>query len=357
MSASPPPHEWLADQVERFDFIRFRTKTHKGDVPQREWLHFLVHDDALDVLVNFSLVDSGGRRAPTGQVLILVRSREGGAWSWDGDADRYELSDADVSTGRIALGMGGCSLSFDGRFRVSAACRRRPVAVDLAFVPESFPYLVHNVALGARSTLHWVVTPHLRASGTVSVAGRVFAIDGAAAYHDHNWGTFHGDDLAWEWGCTVGSAPGTGAGASSPSAVVVRVLDRARTRTVSKGILLWEGARRTQVFRDDEVELAARGWLRPERELRVPRGLTILAGGTASGIPGRLALRATSGADGVAGEFVPADAACVVVPRDVDLGTTLIHEVVGVLRLDGSVGGRDVRIAAPAFFEFLGDAG
>lgn len=71
-------------------------------------------------------------------------------------------------------------------------------------------------------------------------------------------------------------------------------------------------------------------------------------------VPARLVIRARRGADHVDVEFVTRDVAQVIIPNDDDLGVTIIHEVAGVVNVEGRVDGEGVSIEGPSIFEFLG---
>ena len=184
-----------------------------------------------------------------------------------------------------------------------------------------------------------------RASGELRVRGRRLRIDDAAAYHDHNWGDFEGGDVAWRWGCTLAT--------DGYNAVFVQLLDRARTRAIAQGLFLWSGSHRERTFRAGEVSCVAEGLLR-KKGPSIPRSLSLLAPSTSSDVPERLRITARDGRDRLEGRLECSDVARVLVPRDVDLGVTVIHEVKGRFVLDGKVGGADVHIDAPAFAETLG---
>ncbi|MBX3203778.1 MAG: hypothetical protein KF764_01855 [Labilithrix sp.] len=320
--------------VERLGFLRVpgHGRLH------REWLHFVIHDDDVDLVLNFSVLESPAGRT-TGNVLLLVRGSDG---EWDGDLDRVPPSRLHAVRGRLDLELGRASLRFDGSFHIQASCARRAVTVDLVLEPIATPYLVHNA-----SNVQWLVAPCWRATGELFAHGSTRHIAGAPAYHDHNWGDFEGGNVGWRWVCSL--AP------KGWNVVFVQLLDRTRTNALSQGLLLWSDAHRERVFRGGEVLCAAEGLLRKTGPiLSVPRALAVLAMGTASDVPSRLRISAAEGEDRLAGAFASHDVARVLVPRDMDLGVTVIHEIKGRICLEGIVGGRDVRIDAPAFGEVLG---
>lgn len=338
----------IGEGLEGLGYLRFDGFVGGAGATRHEWLHVVVRDRELDLLLNFNL--SRTDAAPRGQVLLLARDHRRG--EWEGDLDAHPLSRGDVGTGRLRLRIGGNTLDFDGGLRVQARCRRRPLEVALTLVPEVAPYLVPAVPLSEGTSVHWMVCPRMRASGVVRWRGRAITLRDAVAYHDHNWGCFHRADLQWEWGCTLAA----GDRDAAPSVVVVRVLDPSRRQVTQQGMIVWEGAQRRQLFRGTELDMGSAGWLRGARGPRVPRALSLLAPDRALGVPARVSIEAASAGDELSGGFTAEDVARVLVPNDRDLGTTVIHEIFGRLRLAGRCAGRPLTVDAPAVFERLGGA-
>ena len=77
-------------------------------------------------------------------------------------------------------------------------------------------------------------------------------------------------------------------------------------------------------------------------------------GGVATDVPRRLRFDAGGDGDALTGCFDADDVARIVLPNDHDLGTTLIHEVMGRFTLRGHVRGERIDFAGRAVFEFLG---
>jgi hypothetical protein len=338
-----------ARALDRLGYLRFFPEAHRPGRLHVEWFHFVVHAGDVDLLINFSL-SATGRRAPTGHVMVLARQTDGGTSHWEGGAHRVPAEDVRLGTGRTRVELGGASLHLDDAFHVRVACRDAPLTVDLRLVPASFACHTHNL-VGEGDGFHWVVAPRLFTSGTIDWNGRRIRVDGAPAYHDHNWGTVDDDHFVWEWTCSIADAQ-----TDAWNVVLVRLLDRTRTRAVVQGLLVWEGAHRRKAFRGRDLSLVYEGFLRPTAATCFPRGLSLLAPGSATDVPQRVGIVATGGADHLTGELVTADVARIVVPRENDLGTTIIHEVGGRIRLTGRLGERDVAIDAPAFSEFVGRA-
>jgi hypothetical protein len=329
--------------LERLGFLRF-TPAHTAGGSFREWLHFAVHDSRVDVLVNLSIVRSPHDLA--GKVLVLVRGPDG---VWDGDLESFPLDRLDVGAGRLRLQVGPSSVDFDGGvLRVSARCERRDVQVNLTLEPQCFPCLLQNFSLASDAPMSWVVAPRLAASGRVQWGGLTVDLDDATAYHDHNWGHFAGDDLSWEWSCTLATE-------QSPwNVVTVRVTDGARMRAIAQGVLTWESGSRRTAFRGAQVRFVRDGMRRPESPLRVPRCLSLLVPAHATAVPERIEVAAANGSDWLVGAIDTIDLARIVVPRDVDTGITVLKEVAGRASFRGRIVGRDVTVAGPAFLEIAG---
>ncbi|MDX1579030.1 MAG: hypothetical protein R3266_11115, partial [Gemmatimonadota bacterium] len=121
----------------------------------------------------------------------------------------YEPGDVDFAPGRADLRIGPSSVRIDpdGVYRVQAeippadggADGARALVVDLAIAAPVRKYLP-PVDLGGSDFASGYVVPLLdaRASGRVCRGTGCRTIEGARAYHDHNWGVWR--DVTWEWG-------------------------------------------------------------------------------------------------------------------------------------------------------------
>jgi hypothetical protein len=309
----------------------------------------VISDSRLDLLLNFSLTSAPANSSA--QVLILIREPDG---AWEGDVETFAGGEVEVGSGRLRMRMGGSSVDFDDSFHVRFACAARGIAGELAITPRCFPYLVQNVVLRKDQPISWLVAPRLVASGRVAWGGKdgrppqSVELDGASAYHDHNWGRFAGRDLAWEWSCTLATE------ASPWSLVTVRTLDGARSQVLSQGVVLWEEAHRRATFRSGDVSFAFEGARRPASCLRVPRALGLVVPAGATSMPEKVRIAAARGRDHLAGSLRTLDQARVVVPRDADGGLTVLKEIAARSTFEGEIGGRRLAVDAPAFLELVG---
>jgi hypothetical protein len=326
------------------NFVRGSAWRHGGRRGHREWVHFTVHAEALRVVINASFVDdlrpAAERHRERARVLVLAHD----GTSWHGGID--EVPDACVRAGQLAATLGDLELaSADGTITLRGALRDQPIALDLTFTPQTFPSLASGVALGAGSPINWLVVPKLTASGTITIAGHTHVLVGAPAYHDHNWGYFAHEDVAWQWGHDASPGP--------DSVVLARLLDRAHATTFMQALLVWRGARQARLFRGDDLTVEPEGFLRPPRPFTLPPAASLLVGATATEVPRRLHIRARADGDVLTATFEAETVARIVVPSDDTLHTTIIHEIGGRLHVRGSLHDRPFALDAPAMFEML----
>ena len=340
----------IATSIARTSFLRRSSLEPESGRGHTEWLHFSIGGPELTLLVNMSVADdlrpSAPRGRERGRVVVLVR--EGGRW--DGGADEVPCAEMKIRGGAIDVVLGESRAVFEqGVFRLSGRLRTRDVAFELELRPISFPSLASNVALGpGEEPINWAVVPALRADGWVTVDGSRRELRGVPAYHDHNWGYFSHRNFAWQWGHAT-----SGDRSNPVSFVFTRLLNGAQTEVRMQALLLWYAGRQLRVFRDDDVTVSAEGFLRKD-VFTVPKAARLLAGPAATDIPLRLRFEAAGGGDSLTGHFDAEDAARIVVPNEHDLGTTLIHEVVGRLELRGNVRGVPFELSTHAVFECLG---
>ncbi len=340
----------IAAALDDGDWLRRSPFDGGGPSGHKEWWHFCAYGDAVDVLVNFSLVDDVRPEAPRGaefgRVTVLVRER-----TWDGDVDLHRADETYARGGGHSMVLGRNSAEYiDGVYHLAVHLSRRPISLRLSVRPMCLPSLANNIQLDPGPPINWLVVPRAEATGWVTIDGRTHVLDRSPAYHDHNWGLFAwGRDFAWEWGF------GLPHDASNPwSVVFVRLSDRAHSRVMMQALFLWRGPWQHRVLRAEQVAVTRHGLLRPAKVLKVPRAMGLVSPSPATDVPERLEVVALGDGDEVRCEFVAQDLAQVVIPNDHDPGNTLINEVSGALSVEGSVRGERVAMKGRAIFEFLG---
>lgn len=338
----------MATSIVRTSFLR---RPRRGRQGHREWLHFSINDGHTTLILNASVTDDTrhglDRSTERGRVVALLH--DGNTWS--GGTEDFAASDLDVRGGTLFIRLGTTTVDFvGGAFRITGGLREAGMRFDLVLRPDAFPSLASEVPLADRDeTINWAVVPALRASGWIESEHGRRTFDGAAAYHDHNWGYFSHRDFAWQWGYALPSEP-----KARTAVVLTRLLDGTQASSMMQALLLWKDGRQHRVFREREVELRTEGLLRPADRFVVPKKAKLLTHGTTTDIPRRLSFSARGRGDAVEGTFVPSHVAEIVVPNEHDLGSTLIREVVGSLSVEGVVRGEAFALSGCAVVEWLG---
>jgi hypothetical protein len=334
----------IAELIQRLDFNRghegrsFRGPGHK------EWLHFSL-TGAVDMVVNFSLIEDASSGARTARLITLVR-REG----WRGSVEAYEADEVSFRGGRLGARFGGSHVRFSrGRYELLVAPRELPLRAELTLAPVTMPAPIYNVPVDDGPALNWSVVPHLRATGRVTLGETVHRIEDAPTYHDHNWGTFRwGTNFAWEWGHALPRDP------TNPWAMVsVRLTDRARTSARSQGLFVWHGARQARIFAGRDIVVRREGFLRSEGMLKLPAVMRLLHPGSGSDVPARYILEARDAGDRLTCHFEPRDVAQLIVPDEEGFGLTVVNEVAGAFQAEGMLAGKRLSSEGEAIFEFL----
>lgn len=339
----------IASLIRQSDYTRRSPASAGGRIGHKEWSHFCVLSDAVDLLVNFSLMDSvrpGQRhRTEVPRLTLLARDER-----WYGAVDRFETEEVQAPGGRIDLDLGANRLRFaQRRYEIDVASRSNEVAAKLCFEPLAMPALTTSIGLSSGRFMKWLVVPRMRASGEITVDGRTHCVEHAPAYHDHDWGYFDwGDDFAWEWGLVLPRD------AASPwSLVYMRISDRGRLRVLSQGVLLWKHDAHARTFRGRDLRVGQRGFLRTAGALRIPRVMSLVSPGTSADVPREMTIVAEADRDHLALDVSLLDLAQIGIPNDLgDRGVTLLSEARGSAHVEGRVRGERVCFDGPAIVEF-----
>ncbi|HTQ06919.1 MAG TPA: hypothetical protein VMI54_23840 [Polyangiaceae bacterium] len=313
----------------------------------KEWLHFCVITPEVRVVLNFSLSRGVDEGSGVARLICVLRDETG----CNGDVVTLAPEDVSIRAGKLDAQFGDSNVRFeDGRFRLRACIPRRNLELDLELVPRTLPMIVQNIQAGVGAALHWFLVPRLLATGRVVSNGREHRVEGAPAYHDHNWGTFRwGGEFSWTWGY------GLPLDASVPwSFIMDHFMNRAGTRTRARALLIWKGPLHHRMFRDRSLEVEQHGLLRPERVFRVPRALAFGCPDALCGVPERVILRGASGDDRVEVEMKCGEVSQILVPSEEDEGLTLINEVECETHLHGVVAGERVEMKGAGMLEHLG---
>jgi hypothetical protein len=344
---------WLERVIRRHDHFHigvpagpFAPRNHK------EWHHFCVVGPELDLIINFNVSERAWPYAlpveHAARVVVLARDHER---SWYGDVESALIRDVEVRSGEVDLRVGSNIVRLDGEvFVVSVVLRDHPVGVRLRLQPRTVPLLVRNEVSIGPAWVNWLVLPRLEATGTIVLGQRVYRLERAPAYHDHNWGRWRwGQDFSWQWGFGLPYGP------EEPwTAVFDRTTNRVGSTDLERTVALWCRGELYRVFTQTEVTVQPLGLMPLEQiGLKVPRVMALLTAERMTDIPDRLIVTAASGADRLDLIFEPEDASQILIPNETDLGMTVINEAIGRVTLDGRVKGRQVASSGRGIFEFL----
>jgi hypothetical protein len=351
MIRAQPGGRTLAAVLERSDYWRRSPASAGGPSGHKEWHYFCALGEDIDLIANLSLSDRRSLQAGAPSVIedacviLLARTADG---RWHGDAEACDPTTVLVQAGRVNARFGASRVVLrDGVYRLDSCVRAHQVTASLELRPTARPALTRTVPLGLHEAMHWLVVPRLDASGEVRVGNAVFRLQGAPAYHDHNWGRFAwGGDFAWEWGVALsGRSDGW-------SLIYYRITDRARHKSLSQGVLLWHGDRHCRTFRDGDVSIHSSDLVVLGRCLRVPRIMSLAIPGTVADIPRRLEVAARGGNDRIEIVLDLEDGAQIGLPDESGDRMTLISECRGRLRASGRIRGAPVHVDAPLLIEF-----
>jgi hypothetical protein len=315
----------------------------------KEWMHFCVALPgtlAGHLLVNLNVTETGGGPAARRAPRLVVLAERGG---WTGALETFDDAAVSGPAGGLDLRLGHNVLRWrDGVYRLSLSMEG--LTAELSLRPLTAPTTATRVSFGPGRSIQWVVVPRLAADGWVRVAGETIALRGAPGYHDHNWGHFRwGGDLSWEWGFVNPVDP-----ACAYSAVFVRVSDRGRHRTLSQALLLWRGDQLVRAFQDREVTTTLSGTHLGPRPFTLPKAAALLAPGTSTGVPARLAMEGRGADDHARVQYDTASKARLAIPSDVEpLGLVLLNETTGLARVEGRLGAEGFAFEGPAMMEFV----
>ena len=202
---NPPP----GDVLRAMD--RFHPVPASEQKSWAEWLYFngKSRDGSLRFYLTFmtGAPEASGKR-PMFVRLQLMRAGKTANYSTTSTVDERELleraPDLDVGGNRVRLDglryLFTLSLGSESAPRGGASALTGEIALDAAPDRSLPPAVIH----GAHGWLSGYVVPVLSGTfhGVLRVGGDEVSVEGAAGYHDHNWGFWEG--VRWQWGQVAG---------------------------------------------------------------------------------------------------------------------------------------------------------
>jgi hypothetical protein len=298
----------------------------------KDWLHLIIFDHRTGAvgLVNMSL--HGSPADPRFRVVGTALFELPGT-GWAGNLVIRGLDEARLGT--AAVGLDAVALAIDhaaGAIQAAACLPADRLDLELTATAIEDALAVDRPLPLGPGWISWYVVPRLSASGRVRIGDLVVSLDGASAYHDHNWGRWHwGDNFGWEWGSFLAPAPGL-------ALVLARTTDRSHRRR-DPPLLLIRGPEMSRRFVGAAVDIRYEGRLDvPLR--RVPGAMAALRSDRAKpDLPARLHILADDGIDRVEVVFTARACAQLVLADPIRPGHSFVHESTGTFTLTGRLGG------------------
>ena len=304
------------------DALRLPSRLDATAPAYKDWLHLNVLDHASGCvgLVNVSLHGAPDDPASRAVGVALINSPDG----WIGNAEVAGIGDAALGPASIALERVAIAVdSARGEIAASADLPDDALTVELTASTAAAPvFAEQRLPLGS-GWISWLGIPRVMPHGTARVGKRLLDLEGASAYHDHNWGRWHwGDDFGWEWGCFLPPHP-------APAFVLSRVTDRSHRRVEGPLVVVAYASNRRRWFVGETVQLDYSGTLAAAPR-RVPGAMAALHQDRAAPrVPARLEVRADDGIDRVELDFAARACAQLIAADPAERGYGFIHELVG----------------------------
>jgi hypothetical protein len=168
-----------------------------------EWHYFNVISPGSNRWVFISFIVGGDVTSTNwgGQLGITLREQGGTTRRFATTLDRSQVrfSTADAN---LTFGASSVELQPNGDYAVRARANdERGAAIEIVLDVHPAPNAYFpGVSMGSAGFLSGYTVPALRASasGTICVEDDCETLQGAQAYHDHNWGVWKG--VTWDWG-------------------------------------------------------------------------------------------------------------------------------------------------------------
>jgi len=318
----------------------------RGDA-YKDWLHLNVFDTARGVALVVNGAVHGAADDPRAVASATVLVHHAGRWSTHHETvsrsqttvTERSLAVADQLLLRLDPVRGGMDTTFRHPTSNLAihveAVPRTPVIQTAAPIPFGSGWIA------------WRAVPLLESIGYLVVGGRRTSLDGALAYHDHNWGRWRwGEDIGWEW-------------AAWPSPDGALVMSRATDRAHGQGAanitiaLPGRGGWQNRSYGAHSVEIRLANWRRGCHR-RLPGAMAALhAERTSPRLPGRVELRVDDGFDRVTARLEVEHVMQIIVAEPQFAGYSYIHEMFGPFRVSGVRGGEKFTLHGQGVFEYV----
>jgi hypothetical protein len=325
------------------DFNRTHGARSTSDAPvargAKEWVHMTVHHPEITLAINAGRFEVDARSWDVTTLLAF------------GEQDRAAMRATPAAAPAMRPGgptveMPGLTSRIDsGAYRLDIDEPAAGVAARLVLEPVAPPSLLGRRRLAGGDELHWVVVPHLRATGAIVYQNRLLECDRVPAYRDRNWGRFvFGRDTSWDWGYVLPDA------ADGWAIVFGRLLDRSGN-TLDQSMLVWKDRRIAAIHRASEITFEFQGTSTLAPSITVPAALALCRPGKITDIPARAIVTARSARGTIRLQLTPTRIARIVTPGDDGAGTSVIHEALSRVDVEGSFEGEALDFSGTGFLE------
>ncbi len=175
-----------------------------------EWHYFnvLSPDATKWAFISFIVAGDVTDSAWGGQLLVTLHERGRAPRRFSATVPnsqvRFSTRDADLDVGN-----GAVRVQADGRYAVQARVREEgtdvPLDVNLVVSPvDRVDFPGATLVSGDFASGYAVPALRANATGSICLRSQCDRYTDAQAYHDHNWGGWHG--VSWEWGATRAGA-------------------------------------------------------------------------------------------------------------------------------------------------------
>lgn len=306
----------------------------------KEWVHMTVHHPEITLAINAGRFELDARSWDV-TTLLAFGADDRGAMRATPAAPPAMLP------GGTTVDMRGVTSRIaSGAYRLDVDEPSAGVYARLVLEPVAPPSLLGRRRLASGDELNWVVVPHLRATGAIVTGSRLLECDRVPAYRDRNWGRFvFGPDTSWDWGYVLPEAADDGW-----AIVFGRLLDRSGN-TLDQSMLVWKGPRIAAIFRGSELDFVFRGTSPLAPSITVPPALALARPGKLTDVPARATVTARSSRGEIQLALTPTRIARIVTPGDDGAGTSVIHEALSRIDVEGHFEGHAVRFSGTGFLE------
>ena len=173
-----------------------------------EWWYFNVYDSSNQVQGIFSYLVNNPLNLPGGLLWFGIADMAAVVYTPAGIVNEADLFftpafSAEYGEANVRIGpQNAITVAGPNTYLISGASRDGRIAWNLRYEREASSWFAADrfqVATEPWQLMSWLLyMPRAAVSGTLTVDGKTYSID-APGYHDHNWGEWDLNGVAWNW--------------------------------------------------------------------------------------------------------------------------------------------------------------